>query len=237
MPYYSFIPKQIPNPNSLLTKTIIPPSPSSFFHRLGCPNMKNSLTNIITHFILFITTITSLFDPSTQSKVSLSITPAILAKLGDPIWIQRFGISSPSKLDWLGIYNPPNSPHVNFIGYVFFSSSATWQSRSGSISIPLINLRSSYSFWIFQWVESEVDPKRHDHDHNPLQGTTHLLKKSMEVGFELGCGPEQIHLGFSKNEHWLSVLWSNWSPTNGQASNVTIHLIINFKIIKLKRKL
>ena len=139
MPYYSFIPKQIPNPNSLLTKTIIPPSPSSFFNCLECPNMKNSLTNIITHFILFITII-SLFNPSTQSKVSLSVTPTILAKSGDLIQIQWSGISSPSKLDWLGIYNPPNSSHVNFINYVFLSSSATWQSGSGSISIPLINL-------------------------------------------------------------------------------------------------
>ena len=63
-------------------------------------------------------------------KVSLSITPTILAKSGDPIRIQWSGISSPTKLDWLGIYNPPNFSHVNFIGYVFLSSSATWQSGS-----------------------------------------------------------------------------------------------------------
>ena len=142
-------------------------------------------------------------------KVSHSITPTILAKSGDPIRIQWSGISSPTKLDWLGIYNPPNSSHVNFIGYVFLSSSATWQSRSGSISIPLINLwsKSNYSFRIFQWVESKIDPKHHDHDHNPLPGTTHLLKKLMEVGFEISRGPEQIHLRFSKNEDEMRVMF------------------------------
>lgn len=69
-------------------KTIIPLSTSSFFHCLECPNMKNSLTNTITNFILFITTIISLFNSSTKPKVSLSLAPTILTKSGDLIQIQ-----------------------------------------------------------------------------------------------------------------------------------------------------
>ncbi|KAF3949507.1 hypothetical protein CMV_024627 [Castanea mollissima] len=165
--------------------------------------MKNSLTP----FFLFITTIISLFNPSTQSKVSLSITPTVLAKSGDPIRIQWSGIAEPSQLDWLGIYSPPDSDHENFIGYVFLNSSATWQSGSGSISLPLINLRSNYSLRIFRWVESEINPKKHDHDNNPLPGTAHLLAKSAEVGFGSGRVPEQIHLGFTENADEMRVMF------------------------------
>ena len=170
--------------------------------------MKNSLTP----FILFITTIISLFNSSTQSKVSLSITPTVLAKSGDPIRIQWSGIAEPSKLDWLGIYSPPDSDHENFIGYVFLNSSATWQSGSGSISLPLINLRSNYSFRVFRWVESEVNPKKHDHDNNPLPGTAHLLAKSVEVGFGSSRMPEQIHLGFTENVNEMRVMFLTGDP-------------------------
>lgn len=159
----------------------------------------------LTPFFLFV--IFSLFNPSTPSPVSLSVTPTVLAASGDPIRIQWSGISSPSKLDWLGIYSPPDSPHDHFIGYVFLSSSPTWLSGSGSISLPLVNLRSNYSFRIFHWAESEVDQHRMDQDHNPLPGTTHLLAESQRVRFGLTRGPEQIHLAFTDKEDEMRVMF------------------------------
>ncbi|KAL3840528.1 hypothetical protein ACJIZ3_025119 [Penstemon smallii] len=134
---------------------------------------------------------------SSSSQVSISVTTKSIPKSGDPITIQWSGIDSPSKLDWLGIYSPANSSHQNFIGYFFLSSSPEWESGSGSITLPLINLRSDYQFRVFHWVDSEINPKKQDHDHNPLPGTRHLLAQSETVRFETGRGPEQVHLALT----------------------------------------
>ncbi|OMO93418.1 hypothetical protein CCACVL1_06510 [Corchorus capsularis] len=143
----------------------------------------------------------------TQSKPLLTVTPTTLSKSGDQVHIQWSGVESPSKLDWVGLYSPPDSSHDNFIGYKFLSSSPTWESGSGSISLPLTNLRSNYSFRIFRWLESEVNPDVHDEDHNPLPGTNHLLAESESVGFESGHGPEQIHLAWTGREGEMRVMF------------------------------
>ncbi|KAL6349973.1 hypothetical protein AAG906_002080 [Vitis piasezkii] len=144
---------------------------------------------------------------ASSSPVSITLTAKTLAKSGDSIRIKWSGIDSPSDLDWLGIYSPPSSAHDNFIGYVFLSSCPTWESGSGSISLPLVNLRANYSFRIFRWSRSEVDPTRMDHDHNPLPGTTHLVAESGEVGFGGGGGPEQIHLAYTDREDEMRVMF------------------------------
>ncbi|KAK4261029.1 hypothetical protein QN277_004082 [Acacia crassicarpa] len=151
-------------------------------------------------FFLFI-------NPSIESNISISITPTVLSKSGDSVQIQWSGVDSPSDLDWLGIYSPPDSHNDHFIGYVFLTRSPTWQSGSGSISFPLVNLRSNYSFRIFRWSRSEINPRHQDHDHNPLPGTKHLLASSQELAFESGRGPEQIHLAFTDNEDEMRVMF------------------------------
>ncbi|KAF7809059.1 putative inactive purple acid phosphatase 2 [Senna tora] len=143
---------------------------------------------------------------------SISITPTVLSKSGDSVQISWSGIDSPSDLDWLGIYSPPTSHNHHFIGYVFLSRSPTWQSGSGSISLPIVDLRSNYSFRIFRWTRSEINPKRQDHDHNPLPGSKHLLATSPEIGFEPGRGPEQIHLAFTENEDEMRVMFVTGDP-------------------------
>lgn len=149
----------------------------------------------------------SLIKPLSSSQVNISVIPRSISKSGDPVTIQWSGIDSPSKLDWIGIYAPSTSSHDNFIGYLFLSSSPGWESGSGSISIPLINLRSNYQFRIFRWLESEINPKRQDHDHNPLPGTKHLLVESEEIGFEPGRGPEQIHLAYTGQNDEMRVMF------------------------------
>ncbi|XVE85772.1 hypothetical protein DITRI_Ditri17bG0117800 [Diplodiscus trichospermus] len=147
-----------------------------------------------------------------QSKPILTVTPKTLSKSGDRIFIQWSGIDSPSKLDWLGLYSPPESTHDNFIGYKFLSSSPNWESESGSISLPLTSLRSNYSFRIFRWTESEVNPDCHYQDHNPLPGTKHLLPESEGFGFESGRGPEQIHLALTGQEGEMWVMFVAEDP-------------------------
>ncbi|CAN4117390.1 unnamed protein product [Withania somnifera] len=144
---------------------------------------------------------------SSSSQISISVTPNTLSKSGDHVTIQWTGIPSPSKLDWLGIYSPPNSLHDNFIGYIFLSSTPEWESGSGSISIPLVNLRSGYQFRIFRWTETEVVPELVDHDHNPLPQTKHLLVESEEIGFGSGRGPEQVHLALTGREDEMRVMF------------------------------
>ncbi|KAK4263554.1 hypothetical protein QN277_028948 [Acacia crassicarpa] len=147
------------------------------------------------------------FDPSFQSQLSISLNSSSLSKSGDSVFIKWSGVDSPSDLDWLGIYSPPDSPNDQFIGYIFLSKSPTWKSGSGSISLPLINLRSSYSFRIFRWTRAEVDRTRLDEDHNPLPGTAHHLASSEVVSFQSGRGPEQIHLAFTDNDDEMRVVY------------------------------
>ncbi|KAL0385989.1 UNVERIFIED_CONTAM: putative inactive purple acid phosphatase 2 [Sesamum radiatum] len=144
---------------------------------------------------------------SSSSQVSVSLSSRSIPRSGDPITIRWSGVDSPSPLDWLGIYSPANSSHPDFIGYVFLSKSPEWKSGSGSITIPLINLRSDYQFRIFHWTESEINPKKQDHDHNPLPRTKHLLAESETVLFEPGRGPEQVHLALTGQAGEMRVMF------------------------------
>ncbi|KAK7317950.1 hypothetical protein RJT34_02598 [Clitoria ternatea] len=148
--------------------------------------------------------------PQTQSKASISVSPTNLSKSGDTVSIRWSGIDSPSDFDFLAIYSPPTSPHDDYLGYLFLSDSPSWQSGSGNLSVPLVNLRSNYSFRIFRWTRSEINPKRQDHDHNPLPVTRHLLAFSGEISFVSGRAPEQIHLAFGDPEDAMRVMYVTW---------------------------
>ncbi|XP_027347832.1 probable inactive purple acid phosphatase 9 [Abrus precatorius] len=175
-------------------------------------NLKSS-TMIPDRTLLFLFLFVFIFNiPQTHSKPSISVTPTTLSKSGDTVLLRWSGIVSPSDLDFLAIYSPPTSSHDNFVGYLFLSKSPTWQSGSGSLSLPLINLRSNYSFRIFRWTQSEINPKRQDHDHNPLPVTRHLLAFSEEVSFVSGRGPDQIHLAFAEQEDAMRVMYVTWNP-------------------------
>ncbi|KAK3222895.1 hypothetical protein Dsin_009920 [Dipteronia sinensis] len=149
----------------------------------------------------------NLMPAQSSSSPTLTITPKILKKSGDTALIEWSNVPSPSSLDWLGIYSPPDSSHDCFIGYKFLNTSPSWASGSGSISLPLTNLRSKYSFRIFRWTQSEVDLTKLDHDHNPLPGTAHLLSQSKPLGFAAGRGPEQVHLAFTDEESEMRVMF------------------------------
>ncbi|KAF9674378.1 hypothetical protein SADUNF_Sadunf10G0121100 [Salix dunnii] len=180
----------------------------------------------------------SLVTKTSLSEVTISVTPTTLQKSGDIVTVSWSNVDSPSKLDWLGLYSPPDSPHDHFIGYKFLSSSPSWKSGSGSISLPITNLRSNYSFRIFHWTESEINPKLHDHDHNPLPGTAHLLAESDVVGFEPGHGPEQIHLAYTDVEDEMRVMFVvgdgeernvKWGERDGEWSRVSVARVVRYE--------
>eukprot|EP00262_Sarcandra_glabra_P005601 TRINITY_DN1732_c0_g1_i1.p1 TRINITY_DN1732_c0_g1~~TRINITY_DN1732_c0_g1_i1.p1 ORF type:complete len:645 (-),score=67.67 TRINITY_DN1732_c0_g1_i1:392-2326(-) len=163
------------------------------------------MLSLTTIFFIFSTFYPPLSDSS--SPISLTLDPKTLTKSGDTVRIQWTGIESPSDLDWLGIYNPPNSSNDDFIGYVFLSTCQNYKSGSCSIDLPLTNLRSNYEFRIFHWYEDEIKRSKLDHDRNPLPGTKHLLAKSEELGFVSLHGPEQVHLAFTENDDEMRVMF------------------------------
>ncbi|KAM2721821.1 hypothetical protein EV2_042839 [Malus domestica] len=142
--------------------------------------------------VVIILRATSTFFPPTHQTVSLSLSPTSLSKSGDS----------------LGIYLPPSFHHDNFIGYKFLSFAPTWKFGSGSISLALVNLRFNYSFQIFRWNKSEVNPNHLDQDHNPLPGTAHLLATlDDELSFESGRVPNQIHLAYADGDDEMQVMF------------------------------
>ncbi|GAB2280206.1 prolyl aminopeptidase [Dionaea muscipula] len=151
-----------------------------------------------------------LVSPTTTSSATpaISFSPKTIKRSGDIVQVRWSNISDPSKLDWVGIYSPPNSSSDHFIGYLFLSSSPTWQDGHGSLDFPIVNLRSPYQFRIFRWIESDITSKtKMDHDHNPLPGTAHPLAQSEELGFESLHGPEQVHLAFTDREDEMRVIF------------------------------
>uniref|UniRef100_A0A2P2KS00 Purple acid phosphatase n=1 Tax=Rhizophora mucronata TaxID=61149 RepID=A0A2P2KS00_RHIMU len=176
--------------------------------------------------------------PISLSKVTISVTPTTVARSGDTVTVSWSNVDSPSELDWLGIYSPPDSRNDHFIGYKFLSSSPTWKSGSGSISLPIINLRSNYSFRIFRWTRDEINPKKHDHDHNPLPGTAHMLGESEGVGFGSGYGSEQIHLAYTDSEDEMRVMFIvgdkegrkvSWGQRDGAWSHVAVARVVRYE--------
>lgn len=158
----------------------------------------------------------TLFIPqSISNSPSLSLSTKSLSKSNNSVTITWSGVNSPSQLDWLGIYSPPNSSIRNYIGYLYLNTSKNWESGSGSITIPLINLRSGYKVRIFRWFESEIDPTRHDHDNNPLPQPKHLLAETEEFGFGSGYGlgdgsghgPDQVHLALTGGKGEMRVMF------------------------------
>lgn len=163
---------------------------------------------MIANFSFFLLLFVSGFVFSVNAKATISISPNVLNRSGDSVVIQWSGVDSPSDLDWLGLYSPPESPNDHFIGYKFLNESSTWKSGFGAISLPLTNLRSNYTFRIFRWSESEIDPKHKDHDQNPLPGTKHLLAESEQLSFGSGVGmPEQIHLSYTNMVNTMRVMF------------------------------
>lgn len=71
--------------------------------------------------------------------VTLSVSTTTLAASGDNVTISWNELESPTAIDWLGIYTPPESSDENFIGYIYLSSAAGWETGKGSYTLPAGN--------------------------------------------------------------------------------------------------
>ncbi|CAN0929470.1 Probable inactive purple acid phosphatase 2, partial [Linum grandiflorum] len=190
--------------DSLLTNPTATKNPHLPFGQSSTPTATMKAT---ADFLTFtITLLTAGVVVIALSKPTLTVSPTVLNRSGDAVTVTWSNVPSPSSLDWVGIYSPPDSRHDHFIGYKFLSSSPGWESGSGSLSIPITNLRSNFSFRIFGWNKDEVNQKHHDHDQNPIPASKHQLAESGHVGFGSGK-PEQIHLAFTDEEDEMRVMF------------------------------
>eukprot|EP00252_Welwitschia_mirabilis_P007864 TRINITY_DN19574_c0_g1_i1.p1 TRINITY_DN19574_c0_g1~~TRINITY_DN19574_c0_g1_i1.p1 ORF type:complete len:468 (-),score=62.46 TRINITY_DN19574_c0_g1_i1:859-2262(-) len=157
---------------------------------------------------------------ASEDVLKVEAFPKSLIRSGDSVsvsiaWLRNEykGRPSDTVMDWLGIYNPHDSSHEDFIGYFFLSSFCTsWvegvSNGSCQVDFPLINLRNPYQFRVFRWDKSEITestPK--DADKNPIPATDHFLGKSDSVGFSNWNYPEQIHLAFTDNHDEMRVMF------------------------------
>lgn len=68
--------------------------------------------------------------------ITLEPSPTTIKTSGDNLVISWTDVPSPSNLDWLGIYMPPESAHENYIGYVLLASVDGWETGRGSFAFP-----------------------------------------------------------------------------------------------------
>lgn len=80
-------------------------------------------------FVLFITM-------SLAAAVELEVSTTTLRASGDTVTISWNNLESPTALDWLGIYTPPESKDEHYIGYIYLSSVIGWEAGKGSYKFP-----------------------------------------------------------------------------------------------------
>ena len=68
--------------------------------------------------------------------VTLEVSTTTLAVSGDNVTVAWNDLESPTALDWLGVYTPPESSDDHYIGYIFLSSVSGWETGRGSFKLP-----------------------------------------------------------------------------------------------------
>nr|ADE77318.1 unknown [Picea sitchensis] len=163
--------------------------------------------------IIAFVVVVSLMIGAANGLLTVESSPKTLNRSGDNVtltltWTANSSSSS-SDMDWLGIYNPPDSADEHFIGYILLSSFCpNWMEGSCYVDLPLINLRRPYEFRVFRWDKSEISNRTPvDEAHNPLPSTTHLLARSDGVSFRNLNDPAQLHLAFTSNQDEMRVMF------------------------------
>eukprot|EP00253_Pinus_taeda_P001359 PITA_01359 len=165
--------------------------------------------------IIIFVVVMNLMIGAANGLLTVESSPKLLNRSGANVtltltWTANSSASS-SDMDWLGIYNPPDSADEHFIGYILLSSFClNWMKEEGScyLDLPLINLRRPYEFRVFRWDNSEISNRTPvDEDHNPLPSTRHLLAKSEAVSFRNLNDPAQLHLAFTSNQDEMRAMF------------------------------
>jgi len=161
-------------------------------------------------FIIFLLIIIVIKE-SLVEAVSLEATPTELAKSGDTITLTWKDMTTPSDLDWLGIYTPPESTDNHFIGYILLSSCKGWESGMGTYEFVALNMRAPYEFRLFKGYPPDAETPL-DEDKNPLPSTKQRLAVSPTVRFHRPNQPTQLHLSLTSNMSEMRVMFVTKDP-------------------------
>jgi hypothetical protein len=161
-------------------------------------------------FIIFLLIIIVIKE-SLVEAVSLEATPTELAKSGDTITLTWKDMTTPSDLDWLGIYTPPESTDDHFIGYILLSSCKGWESGVGTYEFVALNMRAPYEFRLFKGYPPNAETQLDD-DKNPLPSTKLRLAVSPTVRFHRPNQPTQLHLSLTSNMSEMRVMFVTKDP-------------------------
>ncbi|CAM6104101.1 unnamed protein product [Calypogeia fissa] len=138
----------------------------------------------------------------------LDVSPRSISKSGDTVTVSWAGVTAPTELDFLAIYTPPDSDHENFIGWIELSSSPGWESGSGSVDIPLVNMRTPYQFRLFRGKPINVSESTPvDEDGDPLPTTNGFLTSTVAIQFTNYNEPTQTHLALTSDPNEMRVMF------------------------------
>ncbi|KAL3696146.1 hypothetical protein R1sor_010222 [Riccia sorocarpa] len=164
-------------------------------------------------FLIFIMIII-IIKESLAKAASLDATPQTLQKSGDKIKLSLRGVAQPAEFDWLGFYNPADSDHNFFLGYILLSSCLGFMdSGSCEWEIPLGNMRAPYQFRAFRGKSVNVTANTTvDEDGDPLPVAESVLAVSSSVEFHNYNEPTQIHLALTSNPGEMRVMFVTRDP-------------------------
>ncbi|XP_020189875.1 probable inactive purple acid phosphatase 2 [Aegilops tauschii subsp. strangulata] len=141
------------------------------------------------------------------SITTLTATPAKPTKPDHAVTLQWSNLPDPSPLDYVAVYSPPSSGDLDYLGFLFLNSSASWATGAGSLTLPrLPDLRAPYQFRLFRGPPGR-NPRVDQHV-DPLPDASRRAAVSGNVAYEgSGARPAQLHLAFTDEVDEMRVLF------------------------------
>ncbi|EGC32331.1 hypothetical protein DICPUDRAFT_38536 [Dictyostelium purpureum] len=134
---------------------------------------------------------------------SISITPYPVQNSNDEITITWSGIDNPTKYDIVAIYSPSNASATHPNGYIQVSQSPSWKTGSGSLSIPLLNVREDYLFRLWSPVVNSTSPVLKIFTNISLT----VIATSPPVIFNNPNEPGKSYLSLTNNTDEMRLMW------------------------------
>ncbi|KAF7019423.1 unnamed protein product [Triticum aestivum] len=141
------------------------------------------------------------------SITTLTATPAKPTKPDHAVTLQWSNLPDPSPLDYVAVYSPPSSGDLDYLGFLFLNSSASWATGAGSLTLPrLPDLRAPYQFRLFRGPPGR-NPRVDQHV-DPLPDASRRAAVSGNVAYEgSGARPAQLHLAFTDEADEMRVMF------------------------------
>jgi len=146
----------------------------------------------------------------------------------DMLTLQWAGIADAHPLDYIAIFAPSTATRV--MGWRNVTDSPSWQTGSGSISLPLVNMRTDYRFAYVSGTQSSkwgelldlldnTNTASRERAPNAWQDLP-IIATSNNVTFESADEPLQGHIAYPNDPTQMRVQWT--SSTFDEAAPPTV---------------